>query len=389
MIYRNFIIAVLVVLAYGCSDSNNDDSNFDSNYSDHDDSNTGAEPPVDPEEPLDASDPQWLYVQTAETAQMTSESTLEIPFTRDIFGFTNRPNRQHTYLTAYEFASLWNEEGGNSFYEDPPNAVLTWLDGEQSREVEVIVNNATVYSDGGQEDSLVYDVTLETEQIPDAQMSSVSFFVDTVSAVWGTKSITVLFTDEALDVINETNSVVGLIREMQSDANAVSVVWLAFRPLSSNSISWAASPQRVFAITTSLENGVVIRPTTYTKGQLATSYTYQSDNTFAQEGVAQPGSSIQVLTESPSGDLVVGLAAPVSVNGTQVGGPYGAVPLIPSSSVTLAGTNRIRLFLSSTIESGSILTELDAPTYMLDMNGQSSVTIEYDNDSGSFVQQRL
>ncbi|MDG2045830.1 MAG: hypothetical protein P8J79_01325 [Halioglobus sp.] len=103
-----------------------------------------------------------------------------MPFTRDIFGFTDRPNRQHTYLTAYEFTSLWSEESDDSFSADPPNAVLTWFDGEQLREVEVIVNSATVSSDGVQE-SVVYEVKLETDQMPDAQMSFASFFVDSSS----------------------------------------------------------------------------------------------------------------------------------------------------------------------------------------------------------------
>jgi hypothetical protein len=169
MIYRTFIIAALLVFTYGCSDSNNDDG-FDLS-------------PVDPPVPTDVSQlvspPEWLYVQTAATAQMTSDTTLEMPFTRDVFAFTDRPNRRHAYLTAYEFTSLWSEgEGSNSFYEEPPNAVLTWSDGEKLREVEVIINNAAVYSDGGVQDSLVYEVTLGTEQMPDAQMSSVSLFVD-------------------------------------------------------------------------------------------------------------------------------------------------------------------------------------------------------------------
>ena len=39
----------------------------------------------------------------------------------------------------------------------------------------MIINNATVYSDGTQK-SLVYEVTLETEQMPDAQMSFVALY---------------------------------------------------------------------------------------------------------------------------------------------------------------------------------------------------------------------
>ena len=167
MMYRNVIICCFLVFAYGCSDSNNDDG-FGL---------LPAVPEPTPIQPASAGQPEWLYVQTAATAQMTSDTTLEIPFTRDVFGFTDRPNRRQAYLTAFEFVSLWTAEGANSFSADAPNAVLTWVVGEEQREAEVIINNATVYADGVQE-SLVYEVTLEAGQMPDAQMSSVSLFVD-------------------------------------------------------------------------------------------------------------------------------------------------------------------------------------------------------------------
>ena len=170
MIYRTFIICLFLVLTYGCSDSNNDDG-FDL---------SPVVPPANPIEPTNSSQPEWLYVQTAATAQMTSDTVLEMPFTRDVFGFTDRPYRKQAYLTAFEFASLWTGEGTNSFSADAPNAVLTWQVGEEQREAEVIINNATVYSDGVQE-SLVYEVTVETGKMPDAQMSSVSLFVDSSS----------------------------------------------------------------------------------------------------------------------------------------------------------------------------------------------------------------
>ena len=170
MIYRTFIIAALLVFTYGCGDSNNDDG-FDL---------SPVVPPSNPIEPTNSSQPEWLYVQTAATAQMTSDTVLEMPFTRDVFGFTDRPYRKQAYLTAFEFASLWTGEGTNSFSADAPNAVLTWQVGEEQREAEVIINNATVYSDGVQE-SLVYEVTVETGKMPDAQMSSVSLFVDSSS----------------------------------------------------------------------------------------------------------------------------------------------------------------------------------------------------------------
>ena len=167
MLYRNFFICLFLVFTFGCSDSNNDNG-FDL---------SPVDPPATPIQPASAGQPEWLYVQTAATAQMTSDTTLEIPFTRDVFGFTDRPDRKQAYLTAFEFASLWTAEEANSFSADAPNAVLTWQVGEEQREAEVIIKNATVYADGAQE-SLVYEVTLEAGQMPDAQMSSVSLFVD-------------------------------------------------------------------------------------------------------------------------------------------------------------------------------------------------------------------
>jgi hypothetical protein len=54
----------------------------------------------------EAKAPEWLFVQTAETAEMTSPMTLVVPFEREVFAFTDRPNRQHAYLNATQFVAL-------------------------------------------------------------------------------------------------------------------------------------------------------------------------------------------------------------------------------------------------------------------------------------------
>ena len=50
---------------------------------------------------------QWLFVQTAEKAEATSETDLVMRSDRDIFAFTDRPHREHAYFTTKHFASLW------------------------------------------------------------------------------------------------------------------------------------------------------------------------------------------------------------------------------------------------------------------------------------------
>ena len=66
-----------------------------------------------------------------------------MPFTEDIFAFTDRPNREHKYISGDEFASYWNDyDDENSFKLDPPNAVLTWVDADGVEEVEVVITDA-------------------------------------------------------------------------------------------------------------------------------------------------------------------------------------------------------------------------------------------------------
>ena len=48
-----------------------------------------------------------LYTHTALEATATSSNTIVMPFTEDIFAFTDRPNREFKYISGDEFASYW------------------------------------------------------------------------------------------------------------------------------------------------------------------------------------------------------------------------------------------------------------------------------------------
>ncbi|MDB2394606.1 hypothetical protein N9W36_00520 [Porticoccaceae bacterium] len=87
---------------------------------------------------------EWLFVHTADEAQVINNTTIVMPVTRDIFAFTDRPYRKHDYMTGEQFVSLWADSGSNSFKTDPPNAVLTWVEGEDVKEAEVVVTGASL-----------------------------------------------------------------------------------------------------------------------------------------------------------------------------------------------------------------------------------------------------
>ena len=95
-----------------------------------------------------------------------------MPFTEDIFAFTDRPNREHKYISAEEFVSYWSQDATNSFQFDPPNAVLTSVDDDGVAEVEVVIINAS--TDG---DNITY--TIQSPKLTEnATFEDVSLFVD-------------------------------------------------------------------------------------------------------------------------------------------------------------------------------------------------------------------
>jgi len=115
----------------------------------------------------------WLFVQTA--ADFTSDGdTLTIPYEREIFAFTDRPNRQHAYLNATELTSLWNT-GEDNFGENPPNAVLTWVADGEVHEAEIKMMAASVSEDGR---AITYNIQFESDQPIPNTAERVSLFID-------------------------------------------------------------------------------------------------------------------------------------------------------------------------------------------------------------------
>jgi surface protein len=121
---------------------------------------------------VDDTQAEWLYVHTAIEANATNSTTLVIPFTEDIFAFTDRPNREHKYISADEFVSYWSEDATNSFQFDPPNAVFTSVSDDGVAEVEVVIIGAN--TDG---DNITY--TIQNPKLTEnATFQDVSLFVD-------------------------------------------------------------------------------------------------------------------------------------------------------------------------------------------------------------------
>jgi len=96
--------------------------------------------------PIPEAQEEWLFVHTAESAQILNATTIVMPLVDDIFTFTDRPYRKSYHMTGQHYADLWTHKGENCFQDNPPNAVLTWFDGDESKEIEVVITHAVLDS---------------------------------------------------------------------------------------------------------------------------------------------------------------------------------------------------------------------------------------------------
>jgi len=116
---------------------------------------------------------QSMFVQTAQG--MTSDGktlTLEAVTPSTLY-FSDRPKRIVGHMTTADFVELWGE-GDNSFEEDPPNAVLAFLEpGDQVPEDAVVVIQQPHLHDG----QLSYSIEPLEGTLP-AQAGPVTLFID-------------------------------------------------------------------------------------------------------------------------------------------------------------------------------------------------------------------
>jgi len=96
--------------------------------------------------PVPEAQEEWLFVHTAESAKILNATTIVMPLVDDIFAFTDRPYRKSYHMTGRHYADLWIHKGENCFQDNPPNAVLTWFDGDESKKIEVVITHAVLDS---------------------------------------------------------------------------------------------------------------------------------------------------------------------------------------------------------------------------------------------------
>jgi hypothetical protein len=116
---------------------------------------------------------QSMFVQTAQGVTSDGKTLTLTGVTPSTLYFSDRPQRIVGHMATSEFVELWGE-GANSFEEDPPNAVLAFLQpGDDAPEDAVVVIREPRLQDG----ELSYDIEALEGTVP-TQTGPITLFID-------------------------------------------------------------------------------------------------------------------------------------------------------------------------------------------------------------------
>lgn len=122
-------------------------------------------------EEFDQEEP--MFVQVASAVECSDNSITLKGMSPSTLFFSDRPERVVGHLSTRQFVDVWSI-GENSFAEDPPNAVLSWVPtGDDKPEDAVIVIKDPVISG----DSITYGMDVLEGKVPSAS-GPATLFID-------------------------------------------------------------------------------------------------------------------------------------------------------------------------------------------------------------------
>lgn len=116
-----------------------------------------------------------LFVQSAHGMTSSEGSVTFHGLSHSTLFFSDRPQRVVGHMSSKKFVDQWGE-GEDSFAEDPPNAVISFLEHEEAPPEEVTVEIQDPQIDG---DALTYKVIVLDGTLP-AKAGPCSLFIDPV-----------------------------------------------------------------------------------------------------------------------------------------------------------------------------------------------------------------
>jgi hypothetical protein len=114
-----------------------------------------------------------MFVHTARTVTSDQQTLTLHGLSPSTLYFSDRPERVVGHMSTAQFVEMW-AQGPNSFLEDPPNAVLSYVEtGSEVPADAVVVLRDPVAG----EDSITYSIEVLDGEVP-AESGAVSLFID-------------------------------------------------------------------------------------------------------------------------------------------------------------------------------------------------------------------
>ncbi len=121
---------------------------------------------------------ETLFVQSAKGVTMNDKTLTLKGVSPLVTFFCDRPVRHAGHITIAEFLQAW-DHGKESFTADPPNAVISVLDGETAEDVVVELLDKPAVSG----DELTYNIRV-IEGEPTKKSGAGSLFIDIIGRPW-------------------------------------------------------------------------------------------------------------------------------------------------------------------------------------------------------------
>jgi hypothetical protein len=133
-----------------------------------------------------------LFVQSATSFTCAGGATVTLHgLAESTVYFTDRPRREVGHMRSSSFLELW-EAGADSFGVDPPNAVLSFLDGEDSPDdVVVVLHEPRLVGN-----ALTYTVDVLEGALPE-NAGPCALFIDSFGRPWAPVSVPTRTTENA------------------------------------------------------------------------------------------------------------------------------------------------------------------------------------------------
>jgi len=198
-------------------------------------------------------------------------------------------------------------------------------------------------------------------------------------------TININIDDQGLTQIYQANQFVTLVKSVSASAAAENtVIWLSFQPIETNTISWVEN-YFIYATTTEMQSGAVIRMTSQTQEPVQVGWTYTFKEGMFNGASGGTQGAYTANNQMSSNNYNMGLAQEASINNVTVLAPLNAVPILSNEMVSFTPQENISIFLSSFQNNGTVISQVVGSVLPVTLtSAQPTANVGFKDDTNSF-----